>query len=183
MKCGSLVEEMGLCSSIRRYQEEMVVMLAGWSKLRVPQLASTRPLWQYNREWVFRCIALGDARSRGCQRLYYSNEDRIADLPGPDCNKHLTTLERLSRTKYVATLYKRHNVRICPEYISAALCLGHGRYGENVGATQAAQKRLLAGRCAACRRAHRSAAHCRNVLGHTASAPGRHTPGVKRRAL
>lgn len=88
-------------------------MLAGWSKHRVPKLASTRPFAQYNREWAFRCIAIGDARSRGCQRLYCSNEDRIADLPGPDPRKHLATLERLSRTKYVATLYKRHNVRIC----------------------------------------------------------------------
>ena len=174
---------MGLCSSIRRYQAEMEKMLHGWSQFRVPQLKSTHPLTQYNREWVFRCIAIGDARSRGCQRLYYSNEDRIADLPGPDKMKHLTKLERLSRTKYVATLYRSHKVIICPEYISAALCLGKGRYGANVGATEAAQKRLLAGSCARCRRLHKSAAHCRLVLGHTATAPERKTRGLKRHAV
>ena len=133
-----------------------------WSRLVVPLLSSRSKRSQYNREWVFRALAIGHGRSMGVQRLYYGKRDLICELPGLDLHCHLQRLQEYIGTPLVRSLYEIHKVVVLPEYITAALCMEGGLFANRIGRCKAALLRTqLMGRCARCALSHRNAEYCR----------------------
>ena len=76
-------------------------------------------------------------------------------LPGPDMNAYRQKLRALVKGHgTISELYDKYKVVVSPEYVSAAGCLAKGRYGSNMGTTDAADARLPRGSCDQCFKNH-----------------------------
>ncbi len=156
--------------SLQTYNRNQNLVLAKLSELRVCQLSSGVGL-QYNRQFSFRMYQLSESRCLGIQRLAYLSTDVVGSLPGPD-GKGVRRIIGAGRP--VADLYEKEGVKVFPEYVCAAACLGSGRYREALVSKREARRRLAIGpRCAACKAGRRGAKYCRIKQRHTAPAAGR----------
>lgn len=112
--------------------QAQTLVLKALTKHGVCRLKSAAKSSQYNREWSFRVLALERARTVGIQTLYYSKKDDVFDLPRPDLKDVRSQLARLvGKKRRVADLYEHYGVRVAPEYICVAACLGKGRFKQN----------------------------------------------------
>ena len=167
----TLVQNLPTCASLDDYNRSLSEFRNALSEHHVPKLASKAPDHQYNREWVFRSLAIPLARVDGVRRLYYSPSNGILELPGPDASGNLGKIaEAVGGSQTVGELFDRFKVKCAPEFVSLFACLQSGRYANKLGQHAGRQAN---GPCLACKGANKGAKHCRVVKGHSAAAAPR----------
>ena len=159
----STLATMKVAWTVATYAKNETHVLDGMTLHRPVQLATPSEN-SYHREWTYRCYQLAEGRTHGVQRLRYYPHDTVANLPGPDSHGKLP---KLGLKRPLSDLYRVQHVSVCPEYVSAALCLGQGRFKEN---RSARSKARISGRCKKCQENHRSSHYCRHQMRHTAPA-------------
>ena len=97
------------CPSVESWNESCSNFLEDLTTYSVLSLSSTNPQNQYNRQWVFRNLALAVNRTHNVKSLYYATDTLITDLPGPDNGQKLKSLAKaVGGAKTVSALYVKY---------------------------------------------------------------------------
>ena len=128
--------------NVKEYNIGFEKIATSLQKLRVPLVGGKGSKKAYNREWLYRQVAIAKAHLEGVKRLSFGKDDAIAHLPGPNKGGFLKTLAKQTKCEVVTDLYDSNDITIPPEYVALAGCLNHGGYRQGkAGSSKAARMR------------------------------------------